>query len=582
MSYKISLLHATRGRHIQAINCREKWLKAAKNPDNIEHIFGIDDDDNESLVNINTKRVIVERGKGCVAAWNACAVASSGDILIQLSDDWEPIADWDEKILKEFEGVGGECVLAISDGTRRDDLLCMAILNRKRYEKQGYMFHPDFFSVYSDNYFTWCAKRDNVLKDATHIVFEHKHPYFSKGDWDATYTASNSKQNYIRGHAKFLELTRPDGAGLVLAMIVKNEAHNMRRCLESVKDIIKYWVICDTGSTDGTQELIKSLMKEWGIPGELHERPWVDFAHNRTESIKLARDKAEFTLIMDADDYLVVENPSVLKNLKLDQFNVKIVHGGLTYFRTQIVNNNYEWKYVGVLHEYLQGPEGINLFPPAIISGVTIMASASDTRNGFSGSKKYISDALILEKALLDDNLPEGLKSRYTFYLAQSYRDAGAKERALVAYQQRVELGGWEEEVAYSKYMIAMLKMSLKYPQEEIIDTYLKAWEYRTGRVDALFDLIIYLRNNGREALAWALVSVGIRIPQTTDILFIRHDIQQWRMLDEYAVLASRTGNKAEALNANRTLVNSPLFTKVVPDNERERIIGNLTALEKS
>ena len=53
--------------------------------------------------------------------------------------------------------------------------------------------------------------------------------------------------------------------------------------------------------------------------------------------------------------------------------------------------------------------------------------------------------------------------------------------------------------------------------------------------------------------------------------MFIRHDIQQWRMLDEYAVLASRTGNKAEALNANRTLVNSPLFTKVVPDNEKRK-----------
>ena len=51
-------------------------------------------------------------------------------------------------------------------------------------------------------------KRDNVLKDATHIVFEHKHPYFSKGV-GMLHTASNSKQNYIRGHAKFLELTRP-------------------------------------------------------------------------------------------------------------------------------------------------------------------------------------------------------------------------------------------------------------------------------------------------------------------------------------------------------------------------------------
>ena len=152
MSYKISLLHATRGRSSKAIECRNKWLEAAKDADTIEHIFGIDDDDSDSLSNINTTRVIVPRGKGCVSAWNACAAASKGEILIQLSDDWEPIKNWDQIIIDQFADADGERVLAISDGTRRDDLLCMAILNRKRYEKQGFMFHPDFFSVYNYRY----------------------------------------------------------------------------------------------------------------------------------------------------------------------------------------------------------------------------------------------------------------------------------------------------------------------------------------------------------------------------------------------------------------------------------------------
>lgn len=582
MNYKISLLHATRGRSKKAMDCRNAWLAAASNPDAIEHIFGIDDDDIDSLTQINTKRVIVGRGKGCVAAWNACAEACSGEILIQLSDDWAPVPGWDDIILKEFEGVEGECVLAISDGSRTDELLCMAILNRKRYEKQGYLFHPDFFSVYSDNYFTWAAYKDKVIKEARHIVFEHQHPAFNKGQWDETYQYSNAQKNFIQGHAKFLELTRPDNAKICLAMIVKNEIHNMRRCLESVKDVISYWVICDTGSTDGTQQLIKDLMAEWGIPGELHERPWVDFAHNRTESLQLARDKAEYTLVIDADDYLEISGDlAPLKNLKYDQYHLKIVHGALTYYRTQIISNQYEWKYVGVLHEYLEGPKNVNLFPPAVLNFLTVRASASDTRNGFSGQKKYISDALILEKALLDDSLDPGLKTRYTFYLAQSYRDAQANERALIAYQQRVALGGWEEEVFYSMYMVARLKLLLGYKEEEVIDAFLKAWEYRPSRADALFDLIIYLRDKNRFALAWGLLNIGIKIPPTRDVLFVRADIQQWRMLDEYSIMAARTGNKAEAVKAARTLVESPLFPQLVPENERERIKTNLAAFEK-
>lgn len=582
MSNKISLLHATRGRSQQAKDCRDKWLSSAKNPEAVEHIFGIDDDDTDSLTNINTQRVIVARGKGCVAAWNACAEACTGDILIQLSDDWEPIANWDETIIKEFEGVEGECVLAISDGARTDDLLCMAILNRKRYEAQRYLFHPDFFSVYSDNYFTWVATQDGVIKDAKHIVFEHKHPVFNKAEWDKTYLDSNAQQNYVQGHGKFLELTRPGGSTICLAMIVKNEIHNMRKCLESVKDVINYWVICDTGSTDGTQQLIKDLMAEWNIPGELHECPWVDFATNRTESLKLARDKGTYTLVMDADDYLEINaDISVLKNLKFDQYHLRITHGGLNYSRVQLVRNDYEWKYVGVLHEYLDGPKDIKLFPATVLNNVIIRASASDTRNGFSGSKKYISDALILEKALLDDSLEEGLRTRYYFYLAQSYRDAGQADRAIIAYQKRVDLGGWEEEVYYSKYMIARLKVILNYKEEEIIDAFLRAWESRPGRADALFDLIIYLRGKERYTLAWALVSIGVKLPPTQDSLFVRADIQQWRMLDEYSILAARTGNKGEAIRAAKTLIESPLAPKLIPENEIERIGKNLLEFDK-
>ena len=44
-------------------------------------------------------------------------------------------------------------------------------------------------------------------------------------------------------------------------MIVKNEAHVIERCLQSVKSIIDYWVIVDTGSTDGTQKIIKKYLK---------------------------------------------------------------------------------------------------------------------------------------------------------------------------------------------------------------------------------------------------------------------------------------------------------------------------------
>ena len=61
---------------------------------------------------------------------------------------------------------------------------------------------------------------------------------------------------------------------ICLNMIVKNEAHVIRRCLDSVRPIVDSWVIVDTGSSDGTQEIVRNWFAD--IPGELHERPWRD------------------------------------------------------------------------------------------------------------------------------------------------------------------------------------------------------------------------------------------------------------------------------------------------------------------
>ncbi len=55
---------------------------------------------------------------------------------------------------------------------------------------------------------------------------------------------------------------------ICLNMIVKNEAHIILETLNNIKRHIDYWVISDTGSTDGTQDIIKKFFKKEGIEGE--------------------------------------------------------------------------------------------------------------------------------------------------------------------------------------------------------------------------------------------------------------------------------------------------------------------------
>src|SRR5438309_2188032 len=135
-----------------------------------------------------------------------------------------------------------------------------------------------------------------------------------------------------------------------LGMIVKNEEAVIQRCLRSVLGLIDTWVICDTGSTDATQKLAMEVLD--GVPGEWHERPWVDFAHNRSEMLELARGKADYLLLVDADE-TVDWSPDLKDQLTADSYRVRHQNGLVFYTNKKVIRADLPWRYVGAAHEYL-------------------------------------------------------------------------------------------------------------------------------------------------------------------------------------------------------------------------------------
>ena len=218
-------------------------------------------------------------------------------------------------------------------------------------------------------------------------------------------------------------------------MIVKNEASVIARCLASVRPLIDYWIIVDTGSTDGTQDIIRNSLQD--IPGELHESPWVDFAHNRSEALTLARKHGDYSLIIDADDVLELPPGFRLPLLKENSIVVEIRNQGRRLLRPQLVRNTLPWRYEGVLHEFLSciDDNGRRMFAENLsqkrLPGVKIVMTEEGARRRTSSMERYRRDALVIENALRTETDPF-LVARYEFYLAQSYLDAGEKQKALV------------------------------------------------------------------------------------------------------------------------------------------------------
>ena len=196
---RISLLHATRGRWAQAIQAMNLWMARAENPMAVEHIFAIDEDDEETNEKLARFRGVMSHSSCSVGAWNSAADHASGDVLIQIADDFEPPVGWDRLIV---EALGGDIfapkVLRVSDGNRTDGLITCAIVTRRWHDIHG-LFHGEYRNVYSDNDLTATATKEDAIINAPNIVIKHHHPFFNEAlPMDATYERGNDPVEYGR------------------------------------------------------------------------------------------------------------------------------------------------------------------------------------------------------------------------------------------------------------------------------------------------------------------------------------------------------------------------------------------------
>ena len=348
---------------------------------------------------------------------------------------------------------------------------------------------------------------------------------------------------------------------ICLNMIVKNEAPVIERCLASVRPWIDSWVIVDTGSSDGTQELVRKALT--GLPGQLHERPWRNFAHNRNEALELARPLAGHLLFIDADEQLQVPDGFVWPKSLAPANMLRCQLNDWTYWRNAVVDTQLPWRWEGVLHEYLAADQPHSWHQ---LAGPEIQVSRDGARA--RDPDTYLKDIEVLRQALRE----EPGSTRYAFYLAQSMRDAGRHEDAIAAYRHRVDMGGWDEEVWYSLLQIAALLERVSAGVEAVQRAYLQAFNFRPSRAEPLYELARYLRTQHAPAIAYLFALRAAAMPLPSDILFVDAAVYEWKALDELGSTAWWAGAHEDGRRACERLLADQRFA---PEH-RERIEANL------
>ena len=364
---------------------------------------------------------------------------------------------------------------------------------------------------------------------------------------------------------------------ICLNMIVKDESHIIRECLATVAPYLDYWIISDTGSTDGTQDIIRKFFEEAKIPGELHEDPWKEFGPSRTVALRYCDGKVQYAWVIDADDFVVGKLPFP-EEMTADSYELVYRLGGLNFSRHQVFRVACGWRYENVLHEY---PVSEQAKPGVKITG-DYYIQARTAGNRSKDPLKYYHDALKVERALVTD--PGN--TRYLFYGAQSYRDAGPdyRKQSVRLYQKRIKKGGgFLEEIYISHWEIARHFRAMKKSANEIRTACLEAFKILPSRSESLHELSEYCRQELHDYPgAYLYAKKAAQIPFPNDLkLFLVERIYRYDAQLNLAICAALLGKKEEAKKECETLIREAK-ERLIPEDRIRWIQNFITSLNQS
>ena len=243
-----------------------------------------------------------------------------------------------------------------------------------------------------------------------------------------------------------------------VTMICKNEESCIATALESAKGADEI-IVCDTGSTDSTLQIIESL--GWSNIRVVHY-PWNDhFADARNAALDAAT--GDWCVVLDCDETLDPETLPALRKIiqttsaRTLQFDtISAGNESTRHWMIRAHKRIPSIRWVGRVHEALNCDDG---------------ARAEECRLRYGWSAAHHLDPQRVKRLLLKDVLDAGLRderpgTRTLYYLAREFWYTKTYPLALFWFHERVKEIGYRPECADAWLYIARINWATGKPEE--------------------------------------------------------------------------------------------------------------------
>jgi len=362
---------------------------------------------------------------------------------------------------------------------------------------------------------------------------------------------------------------------LCFITMCKNESHCIRNTLESICHLIDYWVVCDTGSTDNTCEIVQEFFKEKNIPGELFVEDFLGFDKHKTLMFERAYNKTDFVIHLDADDFMVGNfTKDMLIGLQSDRYSFNYIRGNYRFTTTSLYNNRLHWKYVGVAHNVIVCTDKPDTTHSDLFIKDDLYVDNNERGARMFDPNKYINDALKLKEQFFDTLYedPYELTNRSVFYTAQSYMDANHLKEAIQWYTLYTKLKDtWIEEVFESHKRIGCCMIRLDLPEERIKYHLNRAIDIFPDRAEPYYILGKYYTDKSRCDIGYGYLKTASEKDYNTVkqkyVLFVSENMYGKHTYDELSVACYWTNRGKEGYELLTQIIDDPNF-----ENHKERL----------